>query len=684
MNTHLLGFILIPIIMAFVVYAIGRKSKEIRNVVAVATTLAVFLASFYFFAGFFFGKMSPFELRLPDVCGLKFHLMMDGFRALYITIASFMWLVCTAFAVEYNRIYHNRNRYYLFILWTLGATMGVFLSADLGTTFIFFEMASLTSYVWVAQQESKEALRAAETYLAVAVIGGLVMLMGLLMLNNITGTLEINELRSVCGGLAGDKKLLAAGMCIFWGFAAKAGAFPVHIWLPKAHPVAPAPASALLSGTLTKVGVFGVLVVSSQIFFGDANWGKFVLIVGTITMFLGAFLAVLSTDMKRTLACSSVSQIGFILIGVSMQCLLGEENALAVRGTLLYMVNHSLFKLVLFLVAGVVFMNLHKLDFNIIKGFGRNKKILKYIYLCAALGIAGVPFFSGYVSKTLVHEAMVEYMNLSPASYNPGIKLVEWLFLISGGMTLAYMTKLYVVVFVEKNADEALQAKYDGMKPYMNMGNRILLAFSATIFVVLGVLPNWLFDRVADMGQSFMGLTEFEETVRYFSWENLQGSLTSIIFGVCIYFGVVRSVLRKKDGTYINPWPAKLDLEDSFYRPLLKFITIVLEIISKVFDKLVDWTVILLRKSALKESPIPFELTEGNALTYKVGSLFDGLKAMITGEEEKYEGSFKHRFAMMYEKADEMSVIITRSLSFGLIFFCLGLVFTIVYMLWFR
>ena len=119
MNTHLLGFILIPIIMAFVVYAIGRKSKEVRNVVVVATTLAVFLASFYFFTGFFFGKMSPFELRLPDICGLKFHLMMDGFRALYITIASFMWLVCTAFAVEYNRIYHNRNRYYLFILWTL-------------------------------------------------------------------------------------------------------------------------------------------------------------------------------------------------------------------------------------------------------------------------------------------------------------------------------------------------------------------------------------------------------------------------------------------------------------------------------------------------------------------------------------------------------------------------------------
>ncbi|MBO4376204.1 MAG: sodium:proton antiporter [Lachnospiraceae bacterium] len=684
MSTHLLGPILIPIIMAFVTYAIGRKSKEARNVVAVVVTAATFLEMLYFFIGFVSGKMEPFDLVLPDICGLRLHFMMDGFRALYTTIASFMWLVCTFFAVEYNKIYHNRNRYYMFILWTLGATMGVFLSADLGTTFIFFEMASLTSYVWVAQQESKEALRAAETYLAVAVIGGLVMLMGLLLLWNVTGTLNIEELRTVCESLQDDKRLLAAGICIFWGFAAKAGAVPLHIWLPKAHPVAPAPASALLSGMLTKVGVFGVLVVSSRIFYGNVKWGGFVLIIGCATMFLGALLAVFSIDMKRTLACSSVSQIGFILIGVAMQCMLGEENGLAVRGTLLYMVNHSLFKLVLFLVAGVVFMNIHKLDFNIIKGFGRNKPILKAIYLSAALGISGIPLFSGYVSKTLIHESMVEYMNLSPASYNPGMKAIEWLFLISGGMTFAYMTKLFVVVFVEKNADDGLQAKYDGMKPYMNVGNRFLLCLAASIFVVLGVFPNAIFDKIADMGQSFMGLMEFGERVSYFSWENLSGSLISIAIGICLYFGIIRTVFRKKDGTYVNLWPKWLDLEDSFYRPVLKSLVILFEIISKLLDRVIDGTVILLRKTILKESPIPFEITEGNSFTYKAGSLLDGLKKAITGKDEDYENSFTHRLAMEYEKLNEASVVITRSLSFGLIFFCVGLAFTLIYMLWFR
>ena len=132
---------------------------------------------------------------------------------------------------------------------------------------------------------------------------------------------------------------------MLFGFGAKAGMFPLHVWLPKAHPVAPAPASALLSGILTKTGVFGVLVVSAEIFRYDEQWGKLILCLGVITMFGGAFLAVFSIDLKRTLACSSMSQIGFILVGTGMTELLGEENALAVRGTILHMVNHSLIKL---------------------------------------------------------------------------------------------------------------------------------------------------------------------------------------------------------------------------------------------------------------------------------------------------------------------------------------------------
>ena len=310
-----------------------------------------------------------FDVVIPGICGLGLHFKLDGFRLIYSCIAILMWAVSGAFSLEYMAHYVKRRRYYVFLWITFFATAGVFLSADLYTTFIFFEIMSFTSYVWVAFDEKKESLRAAETYLAVAVIGGLAMLMGLFLLYDLTGTLNMDLLGPAArealeaggGYLSPAVQLYAAGGLLLFGFGVKAGCFPLHIWLPKAHPVAPAPASALLSGILTKAGVFGIIVITGALFFSDGNWGLLLTALGLVTMFLGALLALLSVNLKRTLACSSISQIGFILTGIGMAVLLacvGEKNSLAVRGTLLHMVNHSLFKLVLFLCAGAVYMNL--------------------------------------------------------------------------------------------------------------------------------------------------------------------------------------------------------------------------------------------------------------------------------------------------------------------------------------
>lgn len=219
------------------------------------------------------------------------------------------------------------------------------------------------------------------------------LLVGLLWLGHLLGTLEFARLPELAAQVAEEDRwqLYGAGGCCLVGFGAKAGMFPLHIWLPKAHPVAPAPASALLSGILTKSGVFGVLIVSRFLFWADVPWNRVILVLGTVTMALGAVLALFSIDLKRTLACSSMSQIGFILVGVAMQGYLDGENALASWGTVLHMLNHSLIKLVLFVAAGVVYVNTHSLDLNAIRGWGRNRLWLKGTFFVAAASIAGVP-----------------------------------------------------------------------------------------------------------------------------------------------------------------------------------------------------------------------------------------------------------------------------------------------------
>lgn len=699
-----------PFVAAPVAYGIGKKNKTARDYFAMVFTgleLAVLLC---LLSGVVRTGGAGSVIRMDDVCGMGLTFALDGFRCLYSVVAGFMWFISTLCLKEYFAHYRNRNRYYFFLLVTLGATVGVFLSADLFTTFLFFELMSLASYVWVAQDERKESLRAASTYLAVAVIGGLVMLMGIFLFYYIAWSSPFfgqgqvvcySDMKDLYYALAApeQKTLFIGGLCLLFGFGAKAGAFPLHIWLPKAHPVAPAPASALLSGILTKTGVFGILMLSAYAFSGQIAWGKLLLFLGVITMVLGALLALLSVDFKRTLACSSVSQIGFILVGIAMAVLPGEHDFLAVRGGLLHMLNHSLLKLVLFLTAGVIYQNTHKLNLNDIRGFGRRKPLLQGIFLMGALGITGVPFWNGYVSKTLIHESIVEYMEqceegLLPAalSYNT-IKGVEWLFLISGGLTVAYMVKLYVTLFVERNASMEVQEKYDALKgKYMGRPAAAALCGAAVLLPVMGMFPGKVTGRVADLlqsfrnqGQSLIGkeheVLADSPVIQWSGLENLKGAGISVAIGLVVYFLMVRTILMKKEdgNAYCNRLSPYLDLENMLYRPLLlRALPFMGYFVCRVLDSLVDGAVVLLRRTLYKDSPIPHELTEGTRSTYFTGTILNGLAGVGRKKEKK---DYRHILAMDYEEWNEDVTIVGRSLSFGLLLFCIGLMLTVVYLL---
>lgn len=681
------------------------------------------------------GQPAPAALRctLPGVCGFGLHFVLDGFRMIYGCIAAFMWLMAVLLSGEYFQRHERVSRFCLFLFWTLGATMGVFLSADVFTLFFFFEIMSFTSYAWVAQEENRSSLKAAETYLAVAVTGGLVMLMGVFLvyyvaegygmyapgtplyfeklkelwdMANMTAESE-NAARSLAGmaaaqeipigsaigtaavqglsGAAAVRLLRAAGLCMLFGFGAKAGAFPLHIWLPKAHPVAPAPASALLSGILTKTGIYGTLILSCQLFFGDGDWGWLILTIGIITMLGGAVLAVFSVDLKRTLACSSMSQIGFILVGVGMQGLLGEENALAVHGTMLHMVNHSLIKLTLFLAAGVIYMNAHALDLNTVRGWGRRKPLLKVVFLVGALAIGGIPFFGGYVSKTLLHESITEYGGTSIMT------VIEWLFLFSGGLTIAYMTKLFVAVFVEKNQDPELQKKYDGQKKYMNAASGFAVTVSALVLFVWGLVPGLTMDRVAKLSQSFMGLTEYGKKVEYFRFGNLGGAMVSVSIGGLVYLFFIRGHLLKRQEkgktVYVNSWPAWLDLEELLYRPLLlAILPTIFGVLCRVLDSFVDTVVVVLRKTIYRDSPLPHERLEGNVFTEALGRMLNGLERLgncLWNRKHPKDVNYRHVLAVKNAEFRETNRIISRSLSFGLFLFGVGLALTLIYLVWY-
>ena len=613
--------------------------------------------------------------EILNICGQGLFMKFDGFRLIYCCIALFMWSVSLLFSKEYFAHYSHKVRYYGFLLITMFATLGVFLSADFLTLFIFFEIMSLSSYVWVAQEETPEALKAGTTYLAIAVIGGMVMLMGLFLLNHAVGTLRIEELYEAVGTVWEQKstEIYTAGFLMLFGFGAKAGMFPLHFWLPKAHPVAPAPASALLSGILTKCGIFGILILTAEVFVHEELWGSVILTLGVLGMFAGAVLAVFSVNLKRTLACSSVSQIGFVLVGVGMQCFLGEDNALAVRGTFLHMVNHSLIKLLLFNVAGVVYMNLHALDLNTVRGFGRKKPFLMGCFLMGALGTGGIPLWNGYVSKTLLHESIVEYITHLTAHGHSALafQAVEWIFLFSGGLTVAYMLKLFVCLFIEKNPEK--QEQYDAKTNYMSVLSKIVIGIAAVILPIMGFFPAMTMDKMADAVMTFMRSGHLHHAVHYFTWVNLKGGLISIGIGGVIYFFVIRKVFIK-NGKYVELWPAWLDVETAFTEVLMCFLAILAGISKFVDGFFTKWCSIedIVKALGWIEN-IPDGLSEWILKILK--------KRVYKEATERPEQELVNKLHAQYDKKVDTIRLIGSSLSFGLLFACVGLILTIVYIL---
>ena len=566
-----------PFILGPVTYMIGKKNEYLRDLFVIIVTLAELLFSI----GLVFTEPA-FSIK-GILCG-ELSFTTDGFRSVYGVITALMWAGTTLFAREYfKEERENLNRYWFFVIVTLGATEGVMLSGDLMTAFLFFEILSFTSFTWVIHEETEGAVRAGYTYLFIAVIGGLVLFMGLALLQYAAGTLSFAQLRAAAEASPHPSMVFVSGICILFGFGCKAGMFPVHVWLPKAHPVAPSPASALLSGILTKVGIYGILTISMTALFGNETFGLTVLLLGVVTMALGAVLALFSINLKRTLACSSMSQIGFILTGTGMMLLLSAEGSeegagIAMSGLMLHMVNHSLIKLTLFMAAGVVVMNLHVLTLDEIRGWGRNKLLLKISFALGALGISGFPLFNGYISKTLLHEGIVEGIH-HLKKYSAMLSVIEWIFLIAGGLTFAYMLKLFICVFLQRNKDEKRQQAFDSDRKCMNGASTFAVFGSSLLMAVLG--QPFISTHLAEH------MTGFEEILhfRVFSPENLKGSLISLAIGGAVYLLIVRRVLMR-DGHYVNLWPGKLDLEELVYRPVLtRFIPDTLGAIAIIFGE---------------------------------------------------------------------------------------------------
>ncbi|MEG1782177.1 MAG: proton-conducting transporter membrane subunit, partial [Oscillospiraceae bacterium] len=538
------------------------------------------------------------------------------------------------------------NRFYSFFSVSLSGTLGVFLGSDLLTVFIFFEIMSFAVYVLVVHNQDQEAIKAGNSYLTITVLGGLVSLLGIFLLNGLTHTLVLEELSSACAPFWGNPMLYVAGFMIFFGFAAKAGLFPLHGWLAKTYTAAPSPATIALSSILSKVGVYGMIIVCLKVMQSSYIWALFVLALSVCTMLVGGISALLSVNLKETLAYSSMSQIGFITVGISMCALLNEEGSVAAYGTVLHMINHTLVKAILFICAGIIYKHTLTLDLNKLRGYGKDKPFLKLSFAIGSLGVMGVPGFNGYISKTLLHESITEKIQMTLGGIDV-FNMAEVLFLISGGLTVAYMLKLFICLFVESPQENIERSKF-----HISIATKAILALSSLSVVIFGLFPHQTLERIAIFASDFMGVSRIENAVNYFSFTNLKGAFISIVIGLLLYFVIAKGTIITKQKGYINPKNSEWTIENLIFRPILfDFLPFVGGFFSRVLDVMTDSIVFVINRLFCKSVAVPITFFEGKEDTAQ-------------------------------KKAERSSQIsITRSLSYSLLLFGLGFLVTMLYLL---
>lgn len=573
MNYIFYIILIVPLLASIVGFVIGRYNEKIRDRFNIAITFIVFLAITYIFPQVY---NESIELFIKNIMGTGLSLKIDMFRYIFIWLTSLIWFLVTVYSVQYLNSYKNRNRYYLFFMLTYWSTLGIFISENLLNLFTFFEIMSLTSYPLIIHDEDEYSHEAGDTYIIMAVTGGLVLLMGLFLLFDYTQTLEISLLKNSLDSLGGIKYAIVS--LIVFGFGIKAGMFPLHIWLPKAHPAAPAPASAVLSGVLLKTGIFGIMITSQIITPNDKNISLAILILGFITMFLGGFLALFQRNIKRILAYSSMSQMGYILVAIGLMGILEEHKYMAFYGATYHIINHMIFKVLLFMGAGVIYMYLHELSINHIGGFGKNKKLLKFLFFIGICGITAMPGFNGFISKNIIHHALIESKMLYKSLW---ISFADIIFVLSSGFTVAYLLKIFMALFIEEGVASNYKGKIKISK--VTFFPMIILAFM-TIF--LGVRGDLVMKILYKSAEAFN--IEAHSIGNFYSIGNIKSSMISVIIGVLIYKFFIKKVLRKGNGN--NWWYENIalnwfSLEKNIYIPVLKSVIHYSSLILRVFDE---------------------------------------------------------------------------------------------------
>jgi len=549
-----------------------RLSERGRHALVLANTLLTFLGVVALVPAVL--AHGFVEASVPALLGeLRFRL--DGVGALLALLAGFVWCCSTLHAGAYFAAEEpsKARRYHLTSLVTLAGMLTVLMAADLVTLYVGFEWLGLVAYLFVVHSGTKAAEAAGLKYLALTLLGGFAVLAGVLLVHALGG----GDLATPVAVASGQQGLrTAAAICLLLGFGVKAGALGLHSWLPDAHAAAPAPASALLSAVMIKAGAYGIVRTLGNLYrvegeqllaaVGQAETlGLIVLWWGVATMLVGVVMALWQHQAKRLLAYSSVSQMGFILAGVGAATYLGPDGAIGWTGSLFHVVNHGLFKALLFLAMGAVIAATGTGDLRRLGGLARRMPWTFALTAVGVAGIAGLPLLNGFVSKSVIHHALEYAMaHAREGGHAHGLAVAERLFTLTTVGTAAALIKLLSLTFLGSWRGDATTrsgGRTEGATWPSREAPRAMLAALAALalaVVTLGLRPGSVAPLLVGALEAWR--LPSGEVVRWLNEPithagDLRAAALALLLGALVHLGCART------GLYARRFPAWLSLD---------------------------------------------------------------------------------------------------------------------------
>jgi len=431
-----------------------------------------------------FATGAPLAVELPALLsvadGLAFRL--DALGAFFLALVGLVAVPCGIYGAGYSEAYEGR-----YSLRFLGAMLNLFLlsmslvpcASNVLTFLLMWEGMSLTSYFLVLTEANEpDTVAAGGWYLAMTHGGLALVLAAFLALAGGAATTAFADLRASAAALSPSMRDAVFLLAVL-GFGSKAGIMPLHVWLPRAHPAAPSHVSALMSGVMIKLGVYGLLRVGLDLLGGGpAWWGALLIGLGAVSAVLGVLYALMENDLKRLLAYSSVENIGLVFIGVGTGLLflsLGAVPAatLALSAGLYHALNHAAFKGLLFLGAGAVLHAAHTRDMNRLGGLIPRLPWTAFFFLIGSLAIAGLPPLNGFVSEWLLFQSLLPGIGSSAPLVPPLMTLAVGILALTGGLAAAGFVKAFGITFLAIPRSPAAEHAHEAPRS-MRVGMAIL------------------------------------------------------------------------------------------------------------------------------------------------------------------------------------------------------------------